>query len=243
MLSKTTSNTLARKLKDSNLDIETLKERKKLRAVVQQALLDRTDAVVLVGSYARNASAGPTSDIDVLVIGGHRAETGPEGLHVMSLSAADLKKRVHAGDDFAQWALRFGLPLAGRRRWKEFAGDLLPNAPWPAYEQNVDRAIKDVARVIEFLEIGDLEAATEFARLGLSQIARAILLSRKVFPLSRQELTTQVAKIGEQQLGRLLEETIGAAELSRDCLRSICSFLQDKIRQLSNERERQRAER
>lgn len=232
-----------RELKGSNLDIQILKERKNLRAVVEQAFANNMDAVVLVGSYARKASIGPTSDIDVLVVGGHPAKTRPEGLHVIGLSAADLTKRVLAGDDFAQWALRFGLALAGRRRWSEFARDLLPKAPWPAYEQNVDRAVQDVARLIEFLEMGDLEAATEFARLGLSQIARAILLSRKVFPLSRQELTTQVDKIGEQKLSRLLEETIGTAELSRDRLLSICSFLQEEIRQWSKELERQRINR
>src|SRR5688572_2305519 len=102
-----------------------LVERKYLREILRS---NGSDPVVLIGSYARNTSVSPVSDVDLLLIGEPPAVTPPAKIQLISMLATQLRRRVAAGDDFAQWALRFGIPLTGRAAWEELRAELLPTA-------------------------------------------------------------------------------------------------------------------
>jgi predicted nucleotidyltransferase len=108
-------------LKDSVLD--TLAERKYLRGLL--GAMPRGQPVVLVGSWARGTAVSPWSDIDVLVVGEGEPAPAPSRLQVMLMSSAELHRRLVAGDDFPHWALRFGVPLSGRKAWESLRRELL----------------------------------------------------------------------------------------------------------------------
>src|ERR671910_786278 len=123
-------------LKDSVL--ETLAERKYLRRLV--AAMPRGHPVVLVGSWARGTAVSPWSDIDVLVVGEGEPTLAPSRLQVMVMSSAELRRRLMTGDDFPHWALRFGVPLSGRKAWESLREELLPEAPWPDSDRKLLQA-------------------------------------------------------------------------------------------------------
>ena len=82
------------------------------------------------------------------------------------------------------------------------------------------------------LETGDAEAATEELVYAASHIARAILLARGVFPLSRAELPPQL-KPYESELADALDRLI-VGDIEIDKLKKIQHFLQDRLRQLTD---------
>ena len=71
----------------------------------------------------------------------------------------------------------------------------------------MDHARKRMNVALELLEMGDVEAASEELMFAASHVARAILLERGVFPLSRPELPAQL-RDREPDIARLLEDLI-----------------------------------
>ena len=187
------------------------------------------DAMVLVGSWARGTQVDPISDIDVLAIGGVDIPSPVGRIQVISRSAAQLRELVMAGDDFSQWSLRFGRPLSGRRLWKDLREKLLAAAPWPSGESKLALAKGRLKAAQELLAIGDVEAAEEEARYGLSHLARGLLLEQQVFPLSRPELPEQLAKIGEHEIARALNESLREGAPNRDRLETALSLLASRV--------------
>lgn len=114
-------------------------------------------------------------------------------------------ERVMSGDEFHQWALRFGRPLIGGARALALRESLLPNAPWPDFSVNFSRARTLVRRAEAFRDIGDPDAFQEGMRAGLTQLARGVLLAHHVFPRSRPELPSQLRGVGEAALAEALE--------------------------------------
>jgi predicted nucleotidyltransferase len=193
--------------------IETLPERKYLRRLLHT--LPPTEPVVLIGSWARGTVASEWSDIDVLVVGNTHPALAPPRLQVMTISLSELRRRLMKGDDFPQWALRFGVPIAGRRLWDRLRRELLGDAPWPDPLLKLSQAKKKLETAETLLAIGDLAAAEEEIRFGLSHVARAELLSRNVFPLSRPELAGQLEEIGDHVLERMIRRANAPSPMTK----------------------------
>ena len=176
--------------------------------------MDDTTTVVLVGSAIRGAM-NARSDIDVLVISDNDRRillNRPGNIHLQQESRARFLKRLEEGDDYPGWALRFGVPVRDPDGWwaERAAAEL--NAPhWPDWRSKVIHATKRMSMAVELLEMGDVEAASEELMYAASHIARAILLKRGVFPLSRPELPAQLRDV-EPDLARLLENLIAGDE-------------------------------
>jgi predicted nucleotidyltransferase len=185
--------------------------RRSLRRVVQE---HQGYPVVLVGSFARAARPHELSDIDLLVVDDGEPGSGSAELQIVAIPATELRERAAAGDDFVQWALRFGEPISARRKWQELRDQLLPSAPWPDPVRSVGRAKRALQFSRDLVAMGDVPAAQEQSLLGLSHAARAALLKARVFPLSRPELPEQLESIGEQALADSLRRLM-QGELSR----------------------------
>lgn len=192
--------------------IETLPERKYLRRLLHT--LSPTEPVVLVGSWARGTIVSEWSDIDVLVMGDARPPLAPPRVQVIAMSSKDFKRRLLAGDDFPQWALRFGVPLAGRRIWENLRRQLLREAPWPNPGLKTQQAKRKLETAETLLRMGDLGAAEEEIRFALSHLARGELLSSKIFPLSRPELPGQLEEIGDAALARMMTRASSPSPIS-----------------------------
>jgi predicted nucleotidyltransferase len=183
-----------------------LEERKYLRDLLRDQL-DGSEAIVLVGSFARGTYLPPLSDIDVLLVGGSVPRGAPLGIQLLGVSLDELRLRVAGGDDFLQWALRYGTALKGRRLWEELRGELMQGAPWPDPKVKVQQAARRYRVARALFDMGDLDAAQEEARFALSHLARGRLLSEHVFPLSRPELPGQLRSAGHQKLAESLVRT------------------------------------
>lgn len=189
-----------------------LRERKDLRDLLNAA--GSSEIVVLVGSWARGTYIPDVSDIDVLVIGEARPRQVPIAVQLVRVSLGELRSRVEAGDDFLQWALRYGRPLKGRRRWETLRDELLGEAPWPDPRVKMGQAERRSRVARALLDMGDLDAAAEETRYALAHLARAQLLADHVFPLSRPELPGQLRALDQEELAAGLERSSSPAQLT-----------------------------
>jgi len=204
-----------------------LEERKYLRDLLRQS--DGSQAVVLVGSAARGTYFAPLSDIDVLVVGDVVPPRAPVGVQVLLVSLEELLSRVAAGDEFLQWALRFGTPLKGRALWETLRRQALEGAAWPDPGTKVDQAARRNRMAKALFDMGDLDAAQEETRFALSHLARARLLSAHVFPLSRPELPGQLRELGDAELAAALQEANSPDTLPPDRLRALLVLLEVRL--------------
>jgi predicted nucleotidyltransferase len=188
---------------------------------------ERVQAIVLIGSYARNTSM-PFSDIDVVVIGNLQLGPAPVGIQITQMDAVNLRRRALDGDDFVIWALRLGRPILGEAWWERQKIDLIPRSPWPDPKRNIERARARIRDAKTLEGIGDRDAAHEEGRYAASQLARAVLLSKRVMPASRPELPNQLREVGEDWLGHLVESTMDDTP-GRDELALLLSQLQDQL--------------
>lgn len=178
-------------------------ERKHIRRTLANA--KKADCVVLVGSVARGTRDAGAGDLDILVLDGADSKVLMPGVQITLLSVKSLTDRVLSGDDFTQWALRFGVTIHGRSMWNALKAQLLTQAPWPSAEAKKDHAAKRLARARELLEMNDLQAAREELGYAGNHVARAMLLKRQVFPLSRPELPDQLREVQQGAFADLLE--------------------------------------
>lgn len=190
------------------------------------------DSVVLVGSVARATRMTGSGDLDLLIVNGRGRKLLHPGVQTTVVTKEDLARRVLSGDDFAQWALRFGVPLSGRSRWKELRTEMLRHAPWPSPQIKQKHAARRLTRARELLAMNDCDAAREELSYATNHLARSRLLHLRIFPLSRPELPTQLIAAGEHRLARLLESLhaegdIAFARLERH-LASVEEFLTEE---------------
>ena len=166
-------------------------------ALADEGLAEST-TVVLVGSGARGVR-NPLSDLDVLVLHGDDRRIRlkrPGDVHLQQDSRSRFLQRLNDGDDYPGWALRFGTPLRDPGGWwAENAAAESKNPHWPDWRPKLEHARKRTRMASELLEAEDLEAATEELLFGASHVARAVLLKRRVFPLSRPELPAQLEEV------------------------------------------------
>lgn len=210
------------------------RERKYLGSLIRS--LPSSTPVVLVGSWARGTVIPDLSDIDVLVIG-DQPPPPPAEVQVIVLPEERFRERLREGDDFPQWALRFGRALSGRRRWRELSESLLRNAPWPSVERKLRQAGPRLSAVRDLLQMGDLPAAEEELRSALAHIARALLLSRHVFPLSRPELADQLNQADLRSFARYLRRLDTANPLTREEIGFLAGAARRWVGRLSSERQ------
>lgn len=181
-----------------------LTDRKRLRRLVTESA-SATRAIVLIGSYARGAAVRPISDLDVLIV----AEDVPylgTGIDVVAIAPCRLRERALSGDDFVQWALRFGVPLSGRSWWLALNRELSPRVPWPDAERKFELASRRLNVIDDLVAMGDGEAAQYELRFAFSLIARGLLLDAGLFPLSRPELPDQLDSVGHGWWARNLHQ-------------------------------------
>lgn len=205
-------------------------ERKNIRIAMSQT---GSDCVVLVGSVARGTRNSPAGDLDVLILDGTHSKVLMPGLQVTVLSSSALADRVISGDDFAQWALRFGVPIRGRSKWTELKTQLLERAPWPEPQRKQEQASKRIERARDLLEMGDEHAAQEELMYAASHLARATLLEKRVFPLSRPELAAQLKRVEHPELAELLESLSVSHESDYDSLRITLGRLESRLQKAS----------
>lgn len=200
-----------------------------LDALMQLGLAD-TVTVILVGSGARD-TMNTRSDVDILVLHdeSHRIHfKSPGDVHVQQDSRSNFLKRLEGGDDYPGWALRFGIPIRDPDGWwaKHVKAEL-DSPHWPDWRAKVRYARKRMTLALELLEVGDTDAASEELMFAASHVARAVLLQRGVFPLSRPELPSQLEAI-DLDLARFLKRLIDA-EVEAACLQVGASLLERKI--------------
>ena len=132
----------------------------------------------------------------------------PGDVHLQQDSRSRFLQRLNDGDDYPGWALRFGTPLRDPGGWcAENAAAESKNPHWPDWRPKLEHARKRIRMSSELLEAEDLEAATEELLFGASHVARAVLLKRRVFPLSRPELPAQLEDV-DSSLAGLLQKLI-----------------------------------
>jgi predicted nucleotidyltransferase len=177
-------------------------------------------AVVLIGSVVRGTDTSK-SDLDLLLVGDekllvpkHRAP-----LQVQAFTKDRFLKRLHDGDDFIAWSIRFGHPLKGAPYWERIVGSI-PQAVWPNWRRKLEHAYQRLVRASSLLKTGDMSAAAEETLSTADHTARAILLNQHVFPLSRSEMPGQLEQIKRGGLARTLERltTDGKSQSSLSCL-------------------------
>ncbi len=163
-------------------------------------------SVILIGSVARSTQVSQ-SDLDLLVLGNQPpvVERHPDRLHVQALTTRRFTERLRAGDDFAGWCVRYGVPLVTSQEWLEIVSS--PDAViWPDWHKKIRHAARRLTLAAALLETGDLGAAAEEMLYAVSHSARAVLLKNGIFPLSRPEVISQLRDSDHERLGLLLQD-------------------------------------
>lgn len=212
-----------------SLVLETSEERF-IRSLLRNADPNSPAAVVLVGSAVRDAAMNDSSDIDILTIGVNVAGLAPPRIQVLALDEEGLRKRITEGDDFAQWAMRFGKPIAGRAYWRHLCDELLPGAPWPNHKRKREHGAVRLAFAETLRAMSDTDAAADELRFAVSHLARAELLERRVFPLARSELPEQLRTVDEHELAAALERLNADTPIETQVLDQILELARSRFR-------------
>ena len=178
-------------------------------AQLDKARILKGSTVVLIGSYA-HGSPSWRSDIDVLVLSqdDRRRVTPPRGIHLQFMEPQRFGERLRRGDDYALAATRFGKVLHdGLRIWQRFR-EQLKSAQWPDWREKYRYARRRIQLARWLLDAGDVDAASEEYLLAATQLGRAQLLRRNIFPLSRPELSGQLHAAGEVRLEAVIESLL-----------------------------------
>jgi hypothetical protein len=177
-------------------------------AVTSRATASGADALILSGSTARGCRTA-ISDLDYHLIGRPIDKIGLSrelDLHV--LTPEQLKAQVEAGDDFVHWSLRFGLVVFDHGSVRKAVEHVAERQLWPDAERKRIAAAKSIDLARRFVATGDGDAAVVQVRTALSLAARAYLLRRRIFPLSRAELPGQLGEVGRAEAGAALTRCI-----------------------------------
>lgn len=173
---------------------------------VSSANKDAQISVILIGSVARSTHTSQ-SDLDLLVISDRppQVELHPDRLHVQALTTQQFVDRLRAGDDFAAWCVRYGVPIVTAKPWLDIVNSA-DAAAWPDWRKKVRHAARRLTLAAALLETGDIAAAGEEMLYAVSHTARAILLEARIFPLSRPEIISQLREVNHERLAEILED-------------------------------------
>lgn len=187
--------------------------------VAERAAATGVAALILSGSTARGCRT-EISDLDYHVIGGSidTSDLSRE-LDIHVLSPERLESELMAGDDFVQWSLRFGLVVFDHGPVRDALALIDGLRLWPDVQRKRANAARSLDLARRFVATGDQDAAVVQVRTALSLAARAHLLRRGVFPLSRAELPAQLQEDGRFDaavaLGRCIYEMPSLGELDK----------------------------
>jgi hypothetical protein len=78
--------------------------------------------------------------------------------------------------------------------------------------------------------MGDLPAAEEEIRFALSHLARAELLGKGVFPLSRQELPAQLQEAGQPRLAQMMKQANSVTSMTNSDVGAAIAFVDEILR-------------
>jgi uncharacterized protein (UPF0332 family) len=164
--------------------------------------------LILIGSVARGKETS-RSDVDILAIADNRIHNPgtDDPIHLQIVSQDNFVKRLSDADDFACWAVRYGVPLVETAFWREIARSH-SKAVWPSWQKKVSHAANRLVIAARLLEIGDLAAAAEETLYAASHAARAVLLRDQIFPLSRPEMVDQLHSAKQLLLSQLLSALV-----------------------------------
>ncbi len=175
-------------------------------ALREVGLLDQA-TVVLLGSFARDVDTSG-SDVDILVLLPYATRLRPRvhpAVHLHVAERSEFQRRVIEGDDFALSCARLGRPLHDQGGfWKSLAQDAA-GAPWPDWRSKLTHARQRLRLGNALAETGDADAAGEEYLFAATQVARALLLRAGVLPLSRPELSEQLARCGRVRLAAIIQ--------------------------------------
>jgi predicted nucleotidyltransferase len=173
---------------------------------VSAANKDLQISVILIGSVARSTHSSQ-SDLDLLVISDRSALVArhPDQLHVQVLTTQQFTERLRAGDDFAAWCVRYGVPIVTAKPWFDIVNSAEATI-WPDWHRKVRHAARRLMLAAALLETCDIAAAGEEMLYAVSHTARAILLKARVFPLSRPEIISQLRESNHDRLAKILED-------------------------------------
>ncbi len=160
-------------------------------------------AVILTGSAARGRMTW-RSDIDLIALTSERLRRSRTSarIHLQYETKAQFLERLEQGDEFAFWAVRYGVPLLDPTGWwRSVSGRKLPLPDW---RQKLAHSAKRLRTAEVALKDGDREAAEEELMMAATHCGRALILQQGQIPLSRPELPEQLAGIGCEELGMLL---------------------------------------
>jgi hypothetical protein len=172
---------------------------------------DSVAAVIGIGSAVRPNVVSADLDLIVIAAAGMTLHLSPSmeiDLRVYSLSTIDAQ--IARGHDLLGWAIKFGKTLFQRDHcWDKIIDAWKDKLPLPSATAARERAAAAHERLAKVLESGDTDAVHEQAISYLTQLARAELLERGVYPASRPELASQL-RVGNgsqiaEQLDRLLQ--------------------------------------
>jgi hypothetical protein len=178
------------------------------RVVVTRAQQAGARALILSGSTARGRRT-QISDLDYHLVGGKIATRDLSwelDLHV--LSTQEIRAGILDGDDFIQWSLRFGRIVFDDGTLLAASRLMAERRPWPDVERKRAHAATSLELARRVVESGDQDGALVQVRTGLSLAARAYLLSKGEFPMSRAELPGQLLAAGETGAAQALQACI-----------------------------------
>ncbi len=195
----------------------------------------KESTVVLIGSYA-HAAASSRSDVDILVIGEQHLPKlrGSRGVHLQFMDLQAFRDRLNSGDDYAVAAVRFGkIVHDGLQVWRDFQ-DHLSTYPWPDWREKYRYAKRRIQLARWLLEARDTEAASEEYLLVATQVGRAELLRRGIYPLSRPELSGQLRAVDETRLAGIISRLL-LPEIGTKDLREISEELEAMVKSKAEE--------
>lgn len=165
-------------------------------------------ALVLSGSTARGRRTG-VSDLDYHVIGSRpNVDELPSDIDLYSDDPDDFRAKLRSGDDFAHWSVWYGCVLFDSGVMEAGAAYVARHDAWP----DPDRKLRQARHALDFaeriVESADYEPALEQVRGALSLTARWWLLAHDVFPLARDELSTQLMDLGNVDVAAALHASI-----------------------------------
>lgn len=189
-----------------------------------QAKSDSTiQAIVAIGSAVRPNVR--SVDLDLIMIRGGATASQfkpPLEIDLRVYDAHSINKQIEEGSDLLSWAIKFGRVLFQRNNyWDALVRSWENRLPLPPLDVARKRSVEAFGRLVDMMEVGDLDAARELALSYLTHLGRAELLSRGVYPASRPELPGQLRGIGAHQLAEQLQQLISRSNSQEKLLRAL----------------------
>jgi hypothetical protein len=104
--------------------------------------------------------------------------------------------------------LRFGRVVFDDGTVRDALRLIAERRPWPDAERKRRHAAKSLEFAGRVVETGDADGALVQVRTALSLVARAFLLSHGRFPMTRADLSRQMAELGELGFSGALQASI-----------------------------------